>query len=79
MEILSLMEAYEMRLKNKTAIITGGGEGIGRATALLFCKEGAKVGIMGRTKSKLDKVVHELKGRGEIVAYQGDVSVEGDV
>ncbi len=68
-----------MRLRDKTAIITGGGEGIGRATALLFCEEGAKVGIMGRTKSKLDQVVRELEGRGEIAAYQGDVSVEEDV
>ena len=39
-----------MRLREKTAIITGGGEGIGRATALLFCREGAIVGIMARTK-----------------------------
>ena len=68
-----------MRLKRKTALITGGGEGIGRATALLFCKEGAKVGIIGRTKSKLNKVVKEAKGRGEIYALQGDVSVEKDV
>lgn len=68
-----------MRLKGKTAIITGGGEGIGRATALLFCREGAKVGIMGRTKSKLNKVVREASGRGEIIALQGDVSVEKDV
>jgi len=68
-----------MRLKGKTALITGGGEGIGRATALLFCKEGAKVGIIGRTKSKLNKVVKEAKGRGEIYALQGDVSVEKDV
>lgn len=68
-----------MRLKGKTALITGGGEGIGRATALLFCKEGAKVGIMGRTKSKLNKVVKEAKGRGEIYALQGDVSIEKDV
>jgi len=68
-----------MRLKGKTALITGGGEGIGRATALLFCKEGAKVGIIGRTKSKLNKVVKEAKGRGEIYALQGDVSNEKDV
>jgi len=68
-----------MKLKGKTAIITGGGEGIGRATALLFCREGAKVGIMGRTKSKLNNVVKEARGRGEIVALQGDVSVEKDV
>ncbi|HEX9667038.1 MAG TPA: SDR family NAD(P)-dependent oxidoreductase [Thermodesulfobacteriota bacterium] len=51
-----------MRLKDKAAIITGGGERIGRATALLFCKEGAKVGIMGRTRSKLDRVVEEAEG-----------------
>lgn len=68
-----------MRLKGKTALITGGGDGIGRATALLFCKEGAKVGIMGRTRSSLNKVVKEAKGRGEIYALQGDVSVEKDV
>ncbi len=68
-----------MRLDGKTALITGGGEGIGRATALLFCEEGARVGIMGRTKSKLDAVVSEAEGPGEIFALQGDVSVEEDV
>lgn len=68
-----------MRLKGKTAIITGGGEGIGKATALLFCKEGAKVGITGRTKKKLDEVVKEAKGSGEIIAIPGDVSNEEDV
>ncbi|MGH7850211.1 MAG: SDR family NAD(P)-dependent oxidoreductase [Thermodesulfobacteriota bacterium] len=67
-----------MRLEGKTALITGGGEGIGRATALLFSSEGAKVGVMGRTKSKLDRVVSESKGAGEIAAFRGDVSVEGD-
>ena len=67
-----------MRLEGKTALITGGGEGIGRATALLFSGEGAKVGVMGRTKSKLDRVVSESKGAGEIAAFHGDVSVEGD-
>lgn len=68
-----------MRLKGKTAIITGGGEGIGKATALLFCKEGAKVGITGRTKRKLDEVVKEAKGSGEIIALPGDVAKEDEV
>jgi NAD(P)-dependent dehydrogenase (short-subunit alcohol dehydrogenase family) len=68
-----------MRLEGKTALITGGGEGIGKATALLFCKEGAKVGITGRKKEKLDEVVREAEGKGEIVAFPGDVSKEGDV
>ncbi|HKQ32788.1 MAG TPA: SDR family oxidoreductase [Thermodesulfobacteriota bacterium] len=68
-----------MRLEGKTALITGGGEGIGRATALLFCSEGAKVGIMGRTKEKLDSVSSEAGGTGGIVPLHGDVSVEGDV
>ncbi len=68
-----------MRLKGKTALITGGSEGIGRVTALLFCKEGAKVGIMSRTAANLRKVVSEAKGRGEIKAFSGDVSKEKDV
>jgi len=65
-----------VRLKGKTALITGGGEGIGKATALLFCQEGAKVGITGRTIKTLDQVIKEAKGEGEIVAFPGDVSNE---
>lgn len=68
-----------MRLQGKTALITGGGEGIGKATALLFSREGAKVGIMGRTKSKLDDTAGMSDGPGEISAFQGDVSREEDV
>jgi NAD(P)-dependent dehydrogenase (short-subunit alcohol dehydrogenase family) len=68
-----------MRLERKTALITGGGEGIGKATALLFCKEGAKVGITGRKKEKLVEVAKEAEGSGEIVALPGDVSKEDDV
>lgn len=67
------------RLDGKTALITGGGEGIGKATALLFSAEGANVGIMSRTAERLDEVVAENPGPGEIKAYPGDVSVEEDV
>ena len=68
-----------MRLEGKRALITGGSEGIGKATALLFCKEGAKVGIMSRTEKNLNKVRKEAEGPGEISIYPGDVSNEEDV
>lgn len=72
-------EEMNMRLEGKKALITGGGEGIGRATALLFAESGADVGIMGRTGSKLQSVASECKGPGTITAYAGDVSKEEDV
>ena len=68
-----------MRLEGKTAFITGGSEGIGKATALLFCQEGATVGIMARTKENLDKVVLEAEGPGEIISYKADVSKSDEV
>jgi NAD(P)-dependent dehydrogenase (short-subunit alcohol dehydrogenase family) len=66
-----------MRLEGKIALITGGNEGIGKATALMFVKEGAKVAVTGRRKEKLDEAVKESGGK--IVAIQGDVSNEEDV
>lgn len=68
-----------MRLQGKTALITGGSEGIGRATALLFCSEGAKVGIIARSEENLQKVMQEADGPGEISIYPGDVSDEEEV
>jgi NAD(P)-dependent dehydrogenase (short-subunit alcohol dehydrogenase family) len=49
-----------MRLKNKTALITGGNSGIGLATAKLFIAEGAKVTITGRNKETLEAAAKEL-------------------
>ncbi len=67
------------RLENKIAIVTGGNSGIGRATAMLFCMEGARVVITGRRDAENKKVVDEITAKGgEIMAVQGDVSKKDD-
>jgi 3-oxoacyl-[acyl-carrier protein] reductase len=69
-----------MRLENKVAMITGAGSGIGRETALLFAKEGAKVAITGRTAEKLEKVCNEIHENGGKAIFKiGDVSKREDM
>ncbi len=53
-----------MKLKNKTAIITGGTSGIGKATALLFAEEGANLIVTGRRTEKGKAVEAECRQRG---------------
>lgn len=60
-----------MRLKNKSALITGGTSGIGLATAKLFIAEGARVAVTGRDDSVFEKVKAEL-GENALV-LKGDV------
>jgi len=63
-----------MLLKDKIAVISGAGSGIGEATAKLFASEGAKVALIARTKTSLDKVVNEIKEvGGSAYAYSLDV------
>jgi NAD(P)-dependent dehydrogenase (short-subunit alcohol dehydrogenase family) len=62
----------EMRLKGKTALITGGNSGIGLATARLFIAEGAAVAITGRNQATLDAALAELGGNA--LAMQADVA-----
>jgi len=52
------------RLSGKTAIITGGGQGIGQGIATLFAQEGANVLITGRTESKLTETVAAIRAAG---------------
>jgi len=70
-----------MRLKDKVAVITGATSGIGRATALLFAKEGAKVVVVGRRRITEGKqVVASIeKNGGQALFVQTDVSQEEEV
>jgi NAD(P)-dependent dehydrogenase (short-subunit alcohol dehydrogenase family) len=60
-----------------TALITGGGSGIGLATAALFLERGANVVIAGRTQSRLEEAAEKLKGAERLRYFVGDVSSEG--
>jgi len=63
------------RLRDKVAIVTGGGSGIGQAIATFFAKEGASVVVCGRTQSTLDETVKGIKEEGgDAVSVLCDVS-----
>ena len=69
-----------MRLKNKVAILTGAGSGIGKATALMFAKEGAKVVVAGRRAEPLKKVVDTIRSEGgAAIDHPTDVTDETQV
>lgn len=63
-----------MRLENKVVIITGAGSGIGRETALLFAKEGAKVVVADVNEKAGEETVVEIKKNGEGFFVKLDVS-----
>ena len=69
-----------MGLEGKVCIITGGGSGIGRATAIMMAGEGATVVLVGRTAAKGEEVQFESESSGgKATAFGLDVTDEGGV
>jgi len=69
-----------MRLQDKVCIITGGGSGIGRATALLFAGEGARLVIADKHAARAQAVAAECAGKGaQAIAVEADVASSADV
>ncbi len=58
-----------MKLENKVAIVTGSTSGMGRATAVLFAREGARVVVTGRNEERAKAVVDKIRAEGKEAFY----------
>lgn len=67
----------ESSMEGKTVLVTGGGSGIGLATARLFLERGARVAIAGRTAARLHEAEKILNAGDRLLCVPGDVSSEG--
>ena len=68
-----------MKLEGKVAVITGATDGIGKAIALKFAKEGAKVMMVGRDEAKGRAALEKVRECGEAVYFKADVSNSSQV
>ena len=66
-----------MRLKDKTAIVTGAGSGFGKGIAMRFAKEGARVGVIDINAEAAREVASQIGNSA--FAMEADVSIDGDV
>jgi len=70
----------DLGLKSKVAVVTGGSDGIGRATVLRLAQEGAHVALCARRKEPLDQVAAEAQKYGaQALAMSADVSNPADI
>jgi NAD(P)-dependent dehydrogenase (short-subunit alcohol dehydrogenase family) len=68
-----------VRFREKVVLITGAGSGIGAATARLMAREGAALGLMGRTAGTVERTVRQvMEAQGRAIGIVGDVSKEAD-
>ncbi|NLB97648.1 MAG: SDR family oxidoreductase [Armatimonadetes bacterium] len=68
-----------MELEGKSALVTGGGRGIGRATALALARQGCAVAVCARTREEVEETARQVRGAGgKALAFTADVSLEAD-
>jgi len=68
-----------MKLRNKTAIITGGSRGIGKILTKSFLCEGARVAIAARSEKEISETVQELRSEGQLIGIPADVNRKEEV
>ena len=71
------MESTPFSLKDRRALVTGGGRGIGRSCAIALARCGAEVAVASRTRSELEETVKEVESvGGTAISIPGDISTE---